>query len=726
MAARGAGIKVAAVVSVAAIAIGASAIGWLTSASAAPAAAPRAQTSITIDGTRHGRVFDGIGAISGGGGTSRLLIDYPPVQQGQILDYLFKPGYGANVQLLKLEIGGDAEATDGAEPSFWHSRHGPVNCNAGYEMWLARQAWARNKHIRLYALQWNGPGWVGNFKQDPWTKTDIGYLLRWLGCAKSFHLRIGYLGGWDEHLSHGLVTPAIMTWFEELRAALNRHGYGYIKIVGVDSAGLSPDFSSLFATHPGFRRAIGVLGYHDICQYPTSGLICQVPHAARSSGKPIWATEIGALRAPGGPAAFARTINNAYIQARATGIVEFPLVTAMPGGMPEADRGLVLASQPWSGNYQVSLLSWVMAQTTQFTQPGWLHVAGAAGSLGAGNGSYAAYEGPRRTQWSLVVQTSTATAARDITVHVVGGLPATAVQVWSTKLSDPTGALWLQQGSPITPVKGTFTTTLQPGYVYTFTTTAGHQPGPRIPAVPSAMAMPMPYSTTPSGTTWPQSAYGPDRVRMPWGLEPADGSFEYPKGVTSYFEQTAVGRPTFWQPLRPRARFPYAVAGDDCLGIVPVEAIPPGNPNDQVPSWCPSQTGPANYTVTATVQFTGKTQSAGVIARYYRPITSPIQYFEGYRFVVSQTGNWTLYLHKIAPTNTAGPPPVVLASGNVAALGVGRSHTISLTVSGNNLTPSIDGHPLPTTIDATYPDGVAGIATGGWFPVRFQGVTISP
>ena len=42
-----------------------------------------------------GRTFDGVGAISGGGGNSRLLIDYPEPQRSQILDYLFKPGYGA-------------------------------------------------------------------------------------------------------------------------------------------------------------------------------------------------------------------------------------------------------------------------------------------------------------------------------------------------------------------------------------------------------------------------------------------------------------------------------------------------------------------------------------------------------------------------------------------------------------------------------------------------------
>ena len=36
-----------------------------------------AATAITVNGTSGGRALDGIGAVSGGGGNSRLLIDYP-------------------------------------------------------------------------------------------------------------------------------------------------------------------------------------------------------------------------------------------------------------------------------------------------------------------------------------------------------------------------------------------------------------------------------------------------------------------------------------------------------------------------------------------------------------------------------------------------------------------------------------------------------------------------
>src|SRR5262249_7306408 len=106
---------------------------------AVPSAAHAATTSIAVDGTSGGRTFDGIGAISGGGGNSRLLTDYPEPERDQILDYLFKPGYGADLQILKVEIGGDTNSTDGSESSIEHTP-GAIDCTTGYEWWLMAQA----------------------------------------------------------------------------------------------------------------------------------------------------------------------------------------------------------------------------------------------------------------------------------------------------------------------------------------------------------------------------------------------------------------------------------------------------------------------------------------------------------------------------------------------------------------------------------------------------------
>jgi galactosylceramidase len=75
--------------------------------------------------------FYGLGAISGGGATSRMLVDYPRVQQQQILDYLFKPSFGASLHLLKVEIGGDCLSTDGSESSHMHAKD-DIDLTSGY------------------------------------------------------------------------------------------------------------------------------------------------------------------------------------------------------------------------------------------------------------------------------------------------------------------------------------------------------------------------------------------------------------------------------------------------------------------------------------------------------------------------------------------------------------------------------------------------------------------
>jgi hypothetical protein len=118
--------------------------------SLAGGAETNAPTAYVVNGSKTAFEFDGHGGLSAGG-TSRLLIDYPKKEQGEILDYLFKPNFGASLGVLKLEIGGDAQSTDGTEPSHMHSRD-DLSCSRGYEGWLAKEARARNPEIKVSEL----------------------------------------------------------------------------------------------------------------------------------------------------------------------------------------------------------------------------------------------------------------------------------------------------------------------------------------------------------------------------------------------------------------------------------------------------------------------------------------------------------------------------------------------------------------------------------------------
>jgi hypothetical protein len=642
-------------------------------------------TSITIDGARRGSTFQGIGAVSGGGGNSRLLIDYPAKQQQQILDYLFKPGYGASLQILKIEIGGDAYASDGAEPSIEHSE-GLENCGAGYEFWLAQQARKLNPHIALYGLQWNAPGWVGGGGQNAWTANDISYIMSWLKCATAHHLRINYIGGWNEHLPKG-ITPAVMSWFVNLRKTLNTNGYSKVQIIGVDSyakdTGRS-DVSDYFAAHPQFRSAISVLGYHNLCRYPVIGKVCAVPAAARASHKPIWESEVGALRESDGDAAMARSLDDAYIRVGVTGILTWPLLSSMPGNLPLEGRGLVVASEPWVGQYKVNEMAWIIGQTTDFTRPGWVHVLGANSELTSPYGSYNTYEAPNRSAWSLVAQTTTATAAQTVSVHVTGGLPHSTVHVWSTNVNATDSADWMVHHADVHAAGGSFSYTLEPGYIYTFTTLANTGRGTGVS--PNSSAMPLPYNAT------------PDPSNEPVDLGTQDGAFEYLSGSTTTFEQTAVGAPVYWEWDSPN-RFPYAVVGDG--------------------SW-------TNYTVSASVSFTASGQTAGLIARFDHPLNGTPQNFDGYQFVVGADGSWQLV------RNSASGGPTTLASGIAGSLpttpGTGTWTTISLHVSGDTITVSENGTAIETYTDTSSSEdtsGDAGISTGGWYPVQFQDLSVT-
>src|ERR1022692_1269331 len=106
---------------------------------------PVAGADIVLDAGNEGRVFEGLGAVSAGA-SSRLLVDYREPQRSQILDYLFKPNFGAALQHLKVEVGSDVNSTDGSEPSHMRSST-DHDYTRGYEWGLMEEGKKRNTKI---------------------------------------------------------------------------------------------------------------------------------------------------------------------------------------------------------------------------------------------------------------------------------------------------------------------------------------------------------------------------------------------------------------------------------------------------------------------------------------------------------------------------------------------------------------------------------------------------
>ena len=168
-----------------------------------PAPPPPAGPYAVDDTPGLGMRWEGVGAISGGGATTKLLMDYDPAVVSDILDFMFTPGFGLDLDILKVEMGGDTDSTEGAEPSHMHGGPGDENYNRGYEWWLMKEAKKRNPALKLYGLPWGWPGWLDpaatadkqatNAFADP--KITANYTLAWLLGAKREHgLDIDFMG----------------------------------------------------------------------------------------------------------------------------------------------------------------------------------------------------------------------------------------------------------------------------------------------------------------------------------------------------------------------------------------------------------------------------------------------------------------------------------------------------------------------------------------------------
>ncbi|MEZ0113862.1 hypothetical protein ABH920_007896 [Catenulispora sp. EB89] len=636
-------------------------------------------TSITVDGTQSGRTFDGVGALSAGA-NSRLLFDYPEPQRSQILDYLFKPGYGASLQILKVEVGGDTNSTDGAEPSAQHTPS-DADYNRGYEWWLMEQAKARNPNIKFVALAWGAPGWIGvNDPANPhpgqpyfWSRDMIDYYVHWIEHAKSDHgITIDSIGGWNER-------DYDKTWYENFHAALVAAGLS-TKIIAADS--FTWNIANDLASDPAFSAAVATVGMHYPCGYLSAYTSCSSPAAAQNLKQNLWASENGSEDLNAGPAV-ARAINRDYIDGKMTAYINWPPVASIYPDQTWSQTGLMLANQPWAGSYQLGSALWATAQTTQFTAPGWHYIDSASGYLsGSGtggdphSGSYDTLAAPNGTDYSTIFETLDAPAAQTVTMTVAGGLSTGTVHIWS---SDFTTGTYLTQQADITPSGGRYTLTLQPGRVYSVTTTTGQGHGTAVGNARATMALP--YSDS-----FDEYAAGKE-ARY---LADQQGAFEtVPCAGRSGMcvRQMATSQPIEWN----SDSDPYALLGDV--------------------DW-------SDYTVAADVDFE-QAGSAELIARVDAQGGSPAQ-LDGYYLVVGSDGGWSIVKNSVRNGRTT------LAGGTVAASGTGGWHHLALTVRGSTITAAMDGTTLGTATDSSYSHGQIGLGAGGYQAAQFDNLSITP
>ncbi|KAM6201121.1 galactocerebrosidase [Rhynchocyon petersi] len=453
--------------------------------SAGPAAVPLLLCALLAPGGAYelddsdglGREFDGVGAVSGGGATSRLLVNYKEPYRSQILDYLFKPNFGASLHILKVEIGGDGQTTDGTEPSHMHYAL-DENYFRGYEWWLMKEAKKRNPNITLIGLPWSFPGWLGKGFNWPYVNLQLTayYVVAWIVGAKHYHnLDIDYVGIWNERTFD-------IDYIKVLRKMLNHQGLEKVKIIASDNLWEPISASMLVDTE--LLEVVDIIGAHYPGTY--SGRL------AKLTKKKLWSSEdFSTYNNYVGAGCWGRILNQNYVNGQITSTIAWNLLASYYEQLPYGGCGLMTAQEPWSGHYVVETPIWVSAHTTQFTQPGWYYLK-TVGHLEKGGSYVALTDGLGNL--TIIIETMSHKYSRCIrpflpyfnvskqiaTFSLQGSFSQIPqLQVWYTKLGKPSGRFDFQEQDPIwlLDTNGQFTLELEQDELFTLTTLTTGQKG---------------------------------------------------------------------------------------------------------------------------------------------------------------------------------------------------------------------------------------------------------
>ena len=622
---------------------------------------------VEINADDTGLIHEGVGAISSS--SARLLYDYPEPERSQILDYLFSPAYGGRMQVLKVEIGGDMNSTTLAEAS--HMRvEGVVDEDLGFEWWLMEEAKKRNPDIKLSALAWGVPGWVGSF----WTDKTIYYLLSWLELAHKKGFVIDYIGGWNERSWDA-------DWYIKFGKQLKTR-FPHTKLVAADDVKEPWMVAREMLVNSELRDVIGVVGVHSACGWRSECKKCSSPAELRGLPASFWNSEHSAMTHNWGAMSHARAMNRLYIQAKIVGNLCWTLVSAWYSSLPLADTGILLAEWPWSGYYEVGKSVWVYAHTTQFSEVGWQYLDNASGFL-PNFASFVTRKSPDNTKFSTVVETCDAN--NDITADFsLAGIAADKIYVWKTNLVSNDDKDHFILSETIVPVDGKYSVTFSPGCIYTVTNMTGQGKGTGKPSAKIDDMMTLPYSEN-------FESYGEKKLAR-FFLD-LNGGFETAKAAGGRsgmaYRQMIKQKPVYWTSTVD----PTSIFGD--------------------PRWW------GDYEVSSDVLF----EEAGYVELLGRISVHWGAYIVGYHLRLDSNGNWELYSQEDKRLAGNDNTRRTLASGKVT-VNINQWTQMGLRMTGNQIAVVLGGNVVGTATDGTHISGQAGILASQWINAQFDNVSI--
>ncbi len=622
---------------------------------------------IELNPAAGGRVFEGIGAVSAGA-SSRLLMEYPEQQRREVLDYLFKPNFGAGFQHLKVEIGGEVNSTDGIELTHMRSRD-DENYQRGYEWWLMEEAKRRNRDVILDCLAWGAPGWIGGGKYYSQDMAD--YVVKFLqGAKKVHHLDIAYTGIWNE-------TSHDTNWIKLLRRTLDQAGLQKVGVVAADDYDRNGwKIVDEMIANPELRSAVARVGVH----YRDA----KSPATAHNIGCPLWSSEDGPWRGDwNGAVRLARTINRNYVTGKFTKTEIWSPVTAYYDSLPLPGSGVMRANEPWSGHYEVQPAVWAVAHTTQFAAPGWRYLDSACVLIDGG--SVVALESPRGKDFSLVIETMDAKSPQALEFQTTD-LPNKILHVWQTSKEKE-----FEEIADIRPTAGKFSLTVEPNCLYSLTTTSGQRKGQASP--PVSASMPLPYKDD-------FSKYKPGD--SPCLFSDQSGAFEIQK----------------------RADGP----GNCLREVLRHDGIPWHSHLDPKPETIFGDLNWRDYAVVVDAQI--PTNGYALLLGRVTIVPQNDKLPNGYAFKVTGAGDWELRAIRttVGPKpwdfKTTGDTGTPLAQDHTE-LGTNGWHQLELGMKGYEITVWSDGKILATVHDATHAHGQAGLGSD-WSGAEFAKFSLQP
>ncbi|WP_299430207.1 hypothetical protein [uncultured Maribacter sp.] len=588
---------------------------------------------IALNGHDNGRTFEGIGGVSAGASTD-LLYDYEDPIRSQILDFLFKPKFGAGFQHLKVEMGGGENSTCGSEPSHAITREELKNpVSRGYEFWLMKEARNRNSEVILEYLPWSFPGYL---KPDIFTEESAEYFVSFLDVAKKqWGMDIDWVAAAE---NENYTSP---DWLiNHVRPLLDARGYENVKIQGPDDNSGDWKIFDEFEKNKSLDSIMEAVGYHYVTgrefnENMVDGRGRPTTEKAKNSGKPLWASEdwswTGKEWGGAGALNLARVYNKFYIRDRITKTLIWAPIGSIYESVTWDKAGAMKANSPWSGYYEVWPTIWATAHTTQFTEPlNWQYLNSACGLFEGTTykGSCVTLKEKDGPEWSMIICTE---KQEEIEVKIGEGLSTGTINVWKSNEKEQ----FVQQES-ITPKDGVIRISLDPQCIYSLTTTSGQQKGAY--KIPEESPFPFPY----------KEDYEDRKVGdLPKYHSDQTGSFE--------IALKEDGSQCLKQIIPEQ--------GYDWMRVYRLSNVKPNTLVGDV-KW-------KNYTCSVNVFIEGGNVELGGHVKG--------SYLKGYRFQVAKNGDWKLMFDK-----------EVLKKGVIPDFDGNKWHTLKLTFQDNEIEAFID------------------------------------